>query len=270
MGCGASAAVYQAPVEQAPKVPQNSAVLFIKPHAVTQAVQDLVKDRLAAASIAIVRTGCIYADTIDKRGLIDTHYGAIASRALKESPQDLVVSESARKEFESIFRLSWEDALSRGLVFNAAEACNKLGIDPLALGELAGKTKRGETQVKFGGGFYVARILDLYVVNGFYAELRSRFTRPASCIVWYEVQWDPAKLSWADFRGKVVGATNPNEAAAGSIRNLILTQWQPLGLGWQPNTGENGIHASASPFEGLVEKPIGLAPKHLTIRLAKR
>lgn len=261
MGCGSSAAVYQAPLDQASKVPTNSAVLFIKPHAVTQAVQDLVKARLTSASIKVVKSGCIYADTIDKQGLIDNHYGAIASRALKESPKDLLVSESARQDFEALFGLSWGDALSQGLVFNAAEACDKLGIDPLALGELSGKTKRGESQVKFGGGFYVSKILDVYVVNGFYAELRSRFTRPASCIVYYEVQWDPAALSWANFRGNVVGATNPNDAAAGSIRNLVLTQWQSLGLGWQPNTGENGIHASASPFEGLVEKANWLGAK---------
>lgn len=237
--------------------------MFIKPHAATQAVQDLVKAKLASKSITIVRTTSIFADTIDKKGLIDNHYGAIASRALKEKPQDLVVSDSAKAEFQKLFSLSWEDALSQGLVFNAADAAAKLGIDPLALGDLASKTKRGETQVKFGGGFYVSIIQGIYVVNGFYAELRARFTRPSTLVVMYEVQWLPDRLSWSDFRGALVGATNPSDAAVGSIRRTILDDWKALGLGYQPNTGENGIHASASPFEGLVEKENWLGVKPL-------
>jgi hypothetical protein len=35
---------------------------------------------------------------------------------------------------------------------------------------------------------------------------------------------------------------------------LILANWQSLGLEYSPNTGDNGVHASASPFEGLVER----------------
>jgi hypothetical protein len=35
---------------------------------------------------------------------------------------------------------------------------------------------------------------------------------------------------------------------------MILAQWQTLGLKSQPNIGENGVHASASPFEALAER----------------
>jgi hypothetical protein len=43
-------------------------------------------------------------------------------------------------------------------------------------------------------------------------------------------------------------------AADGSIRNLILQKYNILGLDTKPDTGNNGLHASASPLEGLAER----------------
>jgi hypothetical protein len=34
----------------------------------------------------------------------------------------------------------------------------------------------------------------------------------------------------------------------------MLADWRALGMDYQPNVGDNGVHASASPFEGLAEK----------------
>ena len=48
--------------------------------------------------------------------------------------------------------------------------------------------------------------------------------------------------------------TDPLEAPRGSLRRDILDQYQELGLEYIPNKGDNSVHASASPFEGLVEK----------------
>jgi hypothetical protein len=57
-------------------------------------------------------------------------------------------------------------------------------------------------------------------------------------------------VAWADFRGKVLGPTNPADAPADSLRGMLNADWQSLGLKSAPNTGDNGVHASASPFEG--------------------
>ena len=51
-----------------------------------------------------------------------------------------------------------------------------------------------------------------------------------------------------------MGPTDPAAAPADSIRGLIYSDWKNLGLSGEPNTGDNGVHASASPFEGLAEK----------------
>ena len=44
------------------------------------------------------------------------------------------------------------------------------------------------------------------------------------------------------------------EAPKESIRRQILDHYKELGLPTKPNIGDNGVHASASPFEGLVER----------------
>ena len=43
----------------------------------------------------------------DKKKLIDTHYGAIAAKAVKLKPKDLVVQEKAQDEFEKMLPGQW-------------------------------------------------------------------------------------------------------------------------------------------------------------------
>ena len=68
------------------------------------------------------------------------------------------------------------------------------------------------------------------------------------------VEWPEADCSWSDFRGKVLGPTDPADAPADSLRGQILVDWKALGLQSEPNVGDNGVHASASPFEALAER----------------
>merc|ERR1719487_2912123 len=63
----------------------------------------------------------------------------------------------------------------------------------------------------------------IFVINGFYMAMREKYTKPGEKIHYYLVEWDPAKLSWEDFRGKVLGATDPATAADGSLRRAIFT-----------------------------------------------
>ena len=91
-------------------------------------------------------------------------------------------------------------------------------------------------------------------VRSFYMAMREKFTKPGSSIYFYLVEWEPSELSWEDFRGKVLGATDPSTAASGSLRREIFSQWKGLGLAAEPNVGDNGVHASASPFEALAER----------------
>ena len=75
-----------------------------------------------------------------------------------------------------------------------------------------------------------------------------------AAVHYFVVEFDPARLAWADFRGKVLGPTDPAAAPAESLRGTLMAEWEALGLAAAPNTGDNGVHASASPLEGLAER----------------
>ncbi|EOD03673.1 hypothetical protein EMIHUDRAFT_471332 [Emiliania huxleyi CCMP1516] len=103
-------------------------------------------------------------------------------------------------------------------------------------------------------GAYVEIRSSIFVINGFYMAMREKYTKPSASIYYYLVEWDPAKLSWGDFREKVLGGTDPAMAADGSARKEIFAKWKALGLASEPNVGDNGMHASASPFEAMAER----------------
>ena len=94
----------------------------------------------------------------------------------------------------------------------------------------------------------------IYVINGFYAAMRAKYTSPGSSVYYYSVQWDASAMSWADFRASVLGATDPESAASGSLRNEVYQRWEALGLASKPNVGDNAVHGSASAFEGFAER----------------
>lgn len=231
---------------------KNSAFVFIKPHANTAAVQELVGNELRARGLTIVKEGEFTGEQIDEQMLIDQHYYAIASKATLLKPEQIPVPEA---KFEENFGLKWSDAIAQGRTFNALDACKHLGVDAAGLDNIW----NGAKKVKFGGGFYCGELKiegkdSIFVFNAFFMSMRSKFVAPGTSIHYYVVEFDPEFLSWSDFRGKVLGPTDPKAAPADSLRGKILTQWAELGLKYEPNVGDNSVHASASPFEGLAER----------------
>jgi hypothetical protein len=225
---------------------------------VTDKVKELVKNGLEAKGITILREGSLTSEIIDEKKLIDQHYYAIASKATILKPNELNVPAD---KFQEQFGLSWEDALASGKVFNAMDGCAELGIDADQMDAQWGICKKAKKLVKFGGGFYCGLIEiegkePCYVFNGFFMSMRSKFTAPGLSIYYYVVEFDSATLKWEDFRGKVLGPTDPagEDCPKDSLRGLIYADWAALGLAAEPNVGDNGVHASASPFEGLAER----------------
>merc|ERR1719223_905225 len=231
--------------------PQNSAFVFVKPHANTEATQNLVRNKLTEAGIKILSESDVSGETIDEKKLIDQHYYAIASKATILPAAEIPVPTD---KFEETFGEKWETVLSEGRACNAMDACKEFGCDAAGLNDAWQKAQ----VVKFGGGFYCGLVSkndkELYVFNAFFMSMREKFVGAGTSIHCYEVVWDPKTLSWEDFRGKLLGPTDPADGPEGSIRKTILDTWQSLGLKDVPNKGDNGVHASASPFEGLAEK----------------
>eukprot|EP01035_Chromulina_nebulosa_P003252 gene3252-4428_t len=170
-------------------VGKNSAFVFIKPHANTTATRRLVHTLLEKKGVKIVQEGELTAEKIDNDRLIDQHYygnlyiSAIASKATLLKPAQLPVPQ---EKFQQAFGLSWKDALEKGLVFNAMDACKHLGLDAEGLDKFWGPAKK----VKFGGGFYCGLVpgkTPIYVFNGFFMQMRSAFVKPGTSIHYYVV-----------------------------------------------------------------------------------
>jgi tetratricopeptide (TPR) repeat protein len=228
----------------------NSAFLFLKPHAATDAAVGLVGAELDRQGYQTGVEGQLTGHEIDKHQFIDQHYYSIASKATLLEPRDLNVPAD---KFESQFGVGWQAALEAGTVFNALQACEKLGIDGEALDTKWSTAKKAGELVKFGGGFYCGRIDGIYVFNGFFMAMRGKYTGDAK-ICYKTVDWSPTQCKWANFRCQTLGPTDPTDAPPGSLRALIAAQWEALGLPAPCDVGDNGVHASASPFEALAER----------------
>eukprot|EP01060_Flectonema_neradi_P030425 TRINITY_DN4421_c1_g1_i1.p1 TRINITY_DN4421_c1_g1~~TRINITY_DN4421_c1_g1_i1.p1 ORF type:complete len:348 (+),score=88.35 TRINITY_DN4421_c1_g1_i1:48-1091(+) len=233
----------------------NQAFVFVKPHANTDAVRKLVKEQLEKSGCRVTREGEISGKEIDEQSYIDVHYYAIASKAVLLHPRELNVPAD---KFKEKFGISWSDALSKGVVYNAKGACEKLGITEAELDKKWAAAKNDNKLIKFGGGFYCGLIPTdgepMYVFNGFFMQMRSKFTAPNTSIHYYTVDFNPAKLKWESFRNDILGGTDPKDASQGSLRRTIFENYESLGLDSEPNVGDNGVHASASPYEGLAER----------------
>jgi hypothetical protein len=176
----------------------------------------------------------------------------IASKATIISAKDIPVP---TEKFEESFGEKWEIVLKEDRACNALEACERFEC---SADELSAAWSKAEKVVKFGGGFYCGLVSmkgkKLYVFNAFFMSMRSKFVGAGTSIHCFVVEFSPKKLSWEDFRNKVLGPTDPAEGPVGSLRKTILTDFKALDLKSEPDKGDNGVHASASPFEGLAEK----------------
>ena len=238
----------------------NTAFVFIKPHAVNDAVVALAKEHLAAAGCKVVLEGVLSAETIAERGIIDDHYAALAANAVKLSPSQLLVGEKNKAGFEEAFGQTWHSAASSSKVMNLADFRAK--FPDMSVLEIEKRWRAGKT-VKLAPGTYVSMLEKekVMVVNGFYGSMREKFVAPGVSVAWMVAEFDESAVPWSKFRTEVIGATDPTAAEKGSLRRKIMEGWKALGLGFEPSTSDNGVHASAGPVEGMRERMIWLSSK---------
>ena len=188
---------------------------------------------------------------------------AQAEKSTLTKGADLPVNE---EKFKGCFGEEWKDVVKEGRAFNALEFKKNFPTfqEEGALDKAWDATNvDAKTRVKLGGGFYCGQIevdgVKNYTFNAFFMTMRGKFTAPGTSIHYFVVEFDPATLPWADFRGKVLGPTDPKDAPEDSLRGIIAKDWEKLGLKAPCNGGDNAVHASASPFEGLAERSNWLA-----------
>ena len=267
----------------------NLALVFVKPHAYTPAAIEFVRKELTTCKGLCVLGECSQSgEAIEEGNLVDKHYDVVASHALSAAPSEIVVSDEKKAAFAEKFGVAWDDCVANGTVLNATDCALQLGTpgDPESGAEAEPMGERDllnlwlvADKVKVAKDVYVARVkggasdpdadeyddasaaegeASLFCVNGFYPALKAQFTKAEASVRLFVVAFDPAVLTWANFRGDVIGATNPADAAPTSIRAKMLAQHEALGMDEPPNNSNNGIHASASPLEALKERLIWL------------
>ena len=252
----------------------NHAFCFLKPHAVTAQSEWLGRGYCAAKGIEVTRCVALAAEQIDEQGLVDKHYGVLATHAMHTAPAALPVSAAKAAAFAAAFDVEWGAAVAAGDAMNCAQAgaadlggCNARECERLW---------RAGTVLKLAPGLYISGFASpvdaartIFVLNGFYASMRAQFTKPGENLLVLELRWvEPGGSgggggggggpSWAAFRQECVGATDPGAAAPGSLRGLALAQWEALGLKSPPKGAENFLHASAGPAEAAAERRIWL------------
>lgn len=235
----------------------NSALIFIKPHAVNDAAVAFIETFLRERGVELLESGELLSEEIEKRGIIDRHYFAIAKAAVELEPSELSVSHGGRDSFRDTFGIEFDAAVKEGRLLNSSAGMARLkGVDGSELNRLWSQGK----QVKLGPGLYAGSVKDgeLILINGFYPAMKERFTAPGLKIRWYDTRFDPDHLGWREFRQELIGATKPDQAQAGSLRAELLARYNELGMSAAPTMTNNGVHASAGPIEGLRERMVWL------------
>ena len=92
--------------------------------------------------------------------------------------------------------------------------------------------------------------------------LRDTFHCNTSGVHLFVVSWNPESCSYLDFKEGLIGPVDPKKAQLprqkDCIRLKFWSEWQECGLAEQGIRSPefNALHASSSPFEGLVEQMI--------------
>ena len=91
-------------------------------------------------------------------GLAPALTSPCACQASLLKPVELQPAADKMADFAAKFGPSWSQALAEGLVHNAVDACDVLGVDAATLNEQWAAAKEAGQLFKFGGGFYVGRL----------------------------------------------------------------------------------------------------------------
>lgn len=233
----------------------NQALLFVKPHAmVCNAAREHIEQQLAANAICVRQRHGLTGADVEAGGMVDRHYAANARSGTCADPATLPLSAAARELFAKHFGEPWDTAVRAGRVVSGLVLQRRLG----STGEELNRRWAAAAVTKLAGGLYAGWLPDeqVYVLNGFYPSIRELFTRPDAQLLLLVGEFDPDALAWQAFRDRVIGSTNPAAADPRSIRGWLHAHQAESGLA--VSYRENVIHASASAFEALLEKPIWL------------
>ena len=229
---------------------RNDFMFFIKPELTVKSktidieqILDIIFNQIAAYNLSINNISILSANYLKEYKITEQHYGVI-NKLSKNVKSNL--SEDAKSKFVSTYGKNINDIP----VFGGHEFLDKFPLFTSWALDVAWQNKEN---IKIAPGTYCEDIkVDgevFYLINGFHPRQISHFTDMGRSIVIFHLAGD---IDWKDARQKFVGATNPMKAENESLRNILLTKKEQLGIP-EVSQGLNGVHLSAGPIEGLLE-----------------
>lgn len=229
----------------------NQAVLFTKPvhhlgiPLTSEELGRRALDFFSAKGFSVVHKRTVTGAELAEREIIRRHYLMYS----KASYGDIGIANVGRKTFAEDFGKQWEDEVSAGRIMGNPQLLKTKGIDAYQLFALwnAAAAKKIQT------GLLMAWLepLDCWCVNAFYPAMEANFYHLATRMDYYVVEFDPARVSWQQFRKEVLGSTNAAKAAPESFRGQLYAEY-PVEFPGR----DNFVHGSAGPLEGLIERAV--------------
>lgn len=230
---------------------KHNFVVFLKPEltAVDQNVRigqvlQVILYALAKWNVEIGAVRVLSSEYLRQYNVIGGHYGILNKVSKKGAA---VISFNVRQRIME----RYADDLNKGAeILGAHEFLERFpsisAFDLRTRGDIAGA-------IKLEHGTHCARVeVDgriFLVLNPFHPYQLEYYTHSGRAIVVFECC---SHGSWMFLRKELAGATNPAEAAEGSIRRSLLDNRKKLQL-VAFGQGYNGIHLSAGPLEGMVD-----------------
>ena len=202
--------------------------------------------------------------------------GSPKAGSMPGSPKSRAVSTfgSSRPSTSGGNKMTWDEALSTEVVYNAVEATSYLNIDHASLNRLwvaAGsyvRVRKGFSVARLHAGLLtscpevteaypeleVKLLVPVYVINGYFNSMKEQYLDHSATVNCYEIEWDGLQVSWQDLLHKVIGNRDPKQALPTSVRGKAYRQWKKMGMRCRPDLKDNCIHVSSSAFVGLVDR----------------
>ncbi len=230
---------------------RNELLMFAKPEIFmvenpdhSSAALDMIFRKLNEFNAEVSGVILVSGKALEDAEIMNRHYGFINEMSRRASE---AVSADDRAKIERLLGVS----LDEYRVYGGHEFLKSDGsYTPQSRNELW--QSRGKTS-KVRGGFYVQAFdtdgEKFVLVNAFHPVQLSHFTEPSRRIALMLVHSD---TDWSTLRNDLIGATDPEKAAAGSIRRTLYES--PARYGFDSvGIGNNGVHLSAGPYEGAFE-----------------
>jgi hypothetical protein len=224
-------------------------VIFSKPElgrlssADLAAVWDLFADSFAAYDVTVHRIKIMTGPKLDQAGVMQQHYGVINQISRLGRP---ALTEAAEKALRGLLADAPEDAV----VLGGHQFLDRYGeVSPFALAMLFSNASVS----RLGPGTYAAPVridgATVVILNGFHPRQLSFFTADDAVCAFLR---GSSPTDWEVLRSELIGATDPSQATARSIRGTLYADPASFGL-TSVNPNFNGVHMSAGPLEGLGE-----------------